>query len=180
MLTMVSDEVTPEYQAEVDASMERLQRRYAKAQRALEAAEAKAERARLHAEELAAKQAEAERIAQHQADEESRLAEYIVRIKDAAQKSRVAEARAELERKHCEAIAQRNAATARRQAEIKNARQQCLLAAKRRVDLIRFESDASERRRELREIENLMMPGNYVGRENRGRSTAKHTTGARL
>lgn len=176
-LTVTSDEITPEYQAEVDASMDRLARRYAKAQKALEEAEAKAERARVQAEALAEKQVEAERVAQHRAEEEARLSEYIERIKLAAKDARVSEAREDLERKRREATERRNAATAQRKAELKAARVRREQIAHSRSTFSRLENEVAERRRELREIERLMMPGNYAGRNHRGTGQPHHNSG---
>jgi hypothetical protein len=174
-----SEPVTPEYQAEVDASMDRLERRYRKAQKALEAAEARAERARVHAAELERKQQEQERVATNRAAEEQRANEYIERIKDAAKNARVAEARARLEAKHRSAVAQRDAATAQRKADGQERvqRAQAILAA--RTKFSSLEIEVAQRRRELHEIELLMMPGNYAGRDHRGRGAPKHTAGSR-
>lgn len=178
-LAMASETVTPEYQAEVNASMEKLERRYAKAKKALAAAEAKAERAREQAERLAAKQEESARVAANQAAEEARLSDYLERIKVAAKHARVAEARRDLDRQHREAVAQRNASTARRKAEAKAIREREQLIARSRNDFSRLESDVIDRRREVREIEHLMMPGNYAGRNHRGTGTAYHNSGRR-
>lgn len=102
-LTMVSDPVTPEYQAEVDRSMARLERRHVKAQKALEAAEKRAAKAAVAA----------QNIRDHKAQ---------VRHRD-------------------------------------------LLAV------------VEERRRELHQIELLMMPSNYSGRDGHRRH-ARHESGA--
>lgn len=167
-IAMTSDEITDDYQAEVDASMERLRRRYDKAQKALLAAEAKAERARIHAEELAAKQAESERIAKHREAEECRLSDRIAQIKQAAQKSRVAAAKAQLEQQRLAAVVERNRQTELRKAEQKAIRDRNTQIALHRNRFRSLESDVHERRREVREIELLMMPGNYAGRSHRG------------
>lgn len=177
-ITMTSDEVTDDYQAEVDASMERLRRRYDKAQKALLAAEAKAERARIHAEELAAKQAESERIAQNRELEERRLSDRITQIKLAAQESRVAEGKARLEQQRQAAVAERNRQTELRKAEQKAIRDRNAQIALHRNRFRSLESDVHERRREVREIEMLMMPGNYAGRSHRG-TGAVHNSGRR-
>ncbi|SHU20739.1 Uncharacterised protein [Mycobacteroides abscessus subsp. abscessus] len=174
-LTITSDPITPEYQAEVDASMERLRRRYEKAQKALADAEARAERAAVHAENLARKQAEAERVAANRLAEEQRLTEYIERIKQAAKESRVAAARDELERQRDDAMRRRAEAITRRQVEAKQNREREVLLAQSRSNHASLTELSAERRRELREIELLMMPGNYAGRNHRGRS-AQHFT----
>lgn len=176
-LALTPVEITPEYQAEVDASMEKLRKRYERAEKALVQVEAKAARAAEHAANLARKQAEVEAIAANRLAEEQRLNEYIDRIKRAARDARVAEARAELERKRDAAIVRRNAETARRKEELKAAREHALLVAQSRLRHESLEELADDRRRELREIERLMMPGNYVGREHRGRGAAKHRSG---
>jgi membrane protein involved in colicin uptake len=169
-LTMVSDGVDDDYQAEVDASVARLEARYRKAEKALAAAEDKAERKRLVAEALAEKHRQAEAAAAHRAEEESRLTEYIERIKEAAKNSRVAEARAELERKHREAVERRNAQTAQRKTEAKAVRDFEKQIAAARASSVSLQGAVVERRRELREIELLMMPGNYSGRDHRKRA----------
>lgn len=177
-LELKSDPITPEYQAEVDRSVAKLEARYRKAQKALEVAEARAERARAQAEALARKQAEAEAVAANRLANEQRLGEFIARIKEAAKNARVAEARAALERQQAEAVAKRNAETARRREEAKAARERQALIAKSRAAITSLESEVAERRRELREIELLMMPGHYAGRDHR-KHTAQHTAGGR-
>lgn len=177
-LTLKSDPITPEYQAEIDRSMERLEARYRKAQKALEAAEVKAERARVHADNLARKQSEAEAIAANRLANEKKLSEHIERIKEAARNARVAEARAEMQRRQEEVIVKRNAETARRQAEAKETRERQRLIAQSQHTIRRLEDEVAERRRELRQIERLMMPTNYAGRAHR-QFTAQHTAGER-
>lgn len=176
ILEMRSDPITPEYQAEIDQSVARLERRYRKAEAALQAAERRAEHRRRHIETLAIKQAEAQRIAEHRASEESRLSEYIERIKQAAINSRLASARAEQERKRAEVTAKRDAVTALRKQEAKAAREREQEIARSRSQLELLDAEVGERRRELREIERLMMPGNYAGRSHRA-VTARHTHG---
>lgn len=176
-LTPKSEPIDDHYQAEIDASIEHLERRYRKAQKALEAAEAKAERSRQHAERLAQQQVEADRIAVHRAAEEQRANEYVARIKDAAKNARIASAKAELDRQHQAAIIRRNLATAQRKADAKQRleREQLIRSARNRV--VAMEAEVHERRREFREIERLMMPGNYAGRNHRGTGTARHNSG---
>ncbi|OBB15081.1 hypothetical protein A5761_15190 [Mycolicibacterium setense] len=176
-LTVAPDEITPEYQAEIDMSMEKLARRYEKAQKALQAAEAKAERARLRAEELEQKQVAAAELAERRAEEESRANGYVQRIKLAAKESRIESARAEATRKHAEAVARRNAITEQRKAEARATREREQLIARSRSSFAQLESDVAERRRELREIERLMMPGNYAGRSHRGTGQPHHNSG---
>lgn len=167
-LAIRSDPVTDDYQAEIDASMERLARRHARAQKAAEAAELKAERARQHAENLERKHAEAERIAANKAAEANRSGEYVERIKEAAKNARVGQARAEAE-------ARQQAARRQIEAQERLRREQDIASARNRYSLL--EAEAAQRRQEVREIEALMMPGNYAGRDHRGRGTARHTTG---
>ncbi len=160
-LQLRSDPIDERYQTEVDMSVNRLEARYRKAAKALAAAEAKAERVRQQIDRLADQQAEAARIAAHRAQEQARLLEYIENIRVAAQQSRVATTRAELDRKHREAIAKRNAATAQRKAEAKAVRrreQQITLARRQHAQL---ECLVEDRRRELHEIELLMQPEGY-------------------
>lgn len=176
-ITVKSDPVTAEYQAEVDASMERLRRRYEKAEKAARDADLKAQRAAQHAENLARKQTQAEAVAANRLAEEKRLSEYIEQIRLAAKEARVTEARIKLERQRDEAIARRNAETERRKAEARTAREQARLVAKARERQAMLEEISAERQRELREIELLMMPGNYAGRRHRGRPTAQHNSG---
>lgn len=167
-LQLRSDPIDERYQTEVDMSVNRLEARYRKAAKALAAAEAKAERVRQQIDRLADQQAEAARIAAHRAQEQARLLEYIENIRVAAQQSRVATTRAELDRKHREAIAKRNAATAQRKAEAKAVRrreQQITLARRQHAQL---ECLVEDRRRELHEIELLMQPEGY-GRDARRR-----------
>ncbi|QZT61292.1 hypothetical protein [Mycolicibacterium austroafricanum] len=171
--------MTAEYQAEVDASMERLRRRYEKAEKAARDADLKAQRAAQHAENLARKQTQAEAVAANRLAEEKRLSEYIEQIRLAAKEARVTEARIKLERQRDEAIARRNAETARRKAEARAAREQARLVAKARERQAALEEISADRRRELREIELLMMPGNYAGGAHRGRLTAQHNSGGR-
>lgn len=176
-LSMTSDPVDADYQAEVDASMERLRKRYERAEKALVAAEAKAERSREQAERLAAKQQEAERVLANRKAEEERLQQYIANIKLAAQNARVAAAREDLERKHQAAILRRNAQTELRRAEAKAIRQRELDIRSARAAHLRHGDEAYERRRELREIERLMMPGNYASSGHRGTRQARHNSG---
>lgn len=173
---MKCDPITPEYQAEIDLSIARLERQYRRAEAALQAAEKRAERRRSYLESLAAKQAEAQQIAERRASEEARLSEYIKLIKQAAQQSRVAAARAEQERKRAEVTFKRNAITALRKQEAKTALEREQELARGRIQLELLDADVLERRRELREIERLMMPGNYAGRSHRA-VTARHTHG---
>ena len=176
-LAMASDEVTTEYQGEVDASMERLRRRYEKAQKALAQSEEKAERARRQSERLALKQVEVARVNAQRHAEEARLGEYIERIKEAAKAARVAAAQIELNRKRDDAIRRRNALTELRRAEAKAMRQREVEIGKAKVAVHIHSDQAQERRRELQEIERLMMPGNYAGRNHRGNGQARHNSG---
>lgn len=179
-LAVESDPVDERYQAEIDASVDHLQRRLLKAEKALEAAEAKADRSRQHADRLAQQRAEAERIALHREEEERRANVYVARIKDAAKNARVASAQAELERQHRVAVDRRNAETTRRKAAAEERLEREQLIRAHRPKLAALESEVAERRRELREIQQLMMPGNYVGRAHRGRGTAQHHAGKGL
>jgi hypothetical protein len=178
-LAMTSDLVDADYQSEVDSSIDKLERRYQKAQKALEAAEAKAERARIHAQQLAEKQRDAELVAANRLANESQLSEYIDRIKIAAKESRVAEAREQLERKHRDAVARRNAETVKRKTEAKALREREHLIRQSKSTYAALERAVAERRREVREIELLMMPGNYAGRDHRKRG-AQHYTNDRI
>jgi hypothetical protein len=166
------------YQAEIDQSQSRLEARYRKAEKALAAAELKAERNRTQAESLARKQAESAVIAANRLANERRLTENIERIKQAARNSRVAEARAELERKHKDAVSKRNAETEARKLEAKQAREREELIRRSRLAVRTLEDEVFERRRELHEIKLLMMPGSYAGSNHRGRSI-RHTAGER-
>lgn len=168
LVGLVSDPIDERYQVEVDVSTARLEQRYRRAEKALRAAEAKAERVRVQIERLAEQQAEATRIAVHRAQEQSRLLEHIEAIKTAARQSRVTGARAELERKQREAVARRDAATRARKAEAKAAREreaQIVLARRQHAVL---EVAVTDRRAELREIQMLMQPEGY-GRDTRRR-----------
>ena len=179
-LELRADPITDRYQAEVDASVARLERAYRKAQAALEAAERRADKAKSRAEALATKQAEAAAIAEHRAAEESRLSEYIARIKEAAQASRVAAARDEQVRRKQEATDKRNAITALRKQEAKANREREQQLAHTRRELVGLQNIVEERRRELRVIEQLMRPGNYAGGNHRGNGTVRHTHGERI
>lgn len=170
--------IDDDYQTEIDQSQSRLEARYRKAEKALAAAEIKAERHRIHTENLARKQAQAAEIAANRLENELRLTENILRIKEAAKNSRVAEARAELERKHQEAVTKRNAETLARKAEAKQAREREQLIRRSRSVIRTLEDEVSERRRELHEIKLLMMPGSYAGSDHRGH-TIRHTAGGR-
>ena len=176
-LAMASDEVTTEYQSEVDASMERLRKRYEKTQKALTQSEEKAERARLRQRALLEKQLQVALINAHRHAEEARLGEYIETIKEAAKRARVAAAQDDLERKRADAVQRRDALTELRRAEAKSMRQREVEIKKVKVSLDGYTNESQERRRELREIENLMMPGNYAGRNHRGTSQARHNSG---
>lgn len=171
-----SEPITERYQAEIDASTARLEQRYRKAEKALAAAEAKAERVRQHIERLAAQQEQATRVAEHRAAEQQRALEYIDRIKAAAQHSRDTAARAELERRHRDAIARRNTATALRKAEAKAAREREQQIRLRRRDYDTLLLTVEDRRRELAEIERLMQIDGY-GRDSRRRHI-RHEAGA--
>jgi len=177
ILELKADPINEQYQAEIEQSVARLEARYRKAEKALEAAEVKADRARVHAENLARKQAEAEAIAVNRLENERRLSENIDRIKDAAKNARVAEARAELERQQREVTEKRNTETARRREDAKAARDRQELIAKSRIAIRSFESEVAERRRELREIELLMRPGNHASASHRGTGSVRHTHG---
>jgi hypothetical protein len=102
------ESISERYQGEVDASVAKLERRYAKAQKALEAAERRAEKVRLAAEVAATRGAKVKAEREH-----SRL---LLLVED--------------------------------------------------------------RRQELKEIEKLMMPATYMGRDRRRRVRARHETGA--
>jgi len=171
-----SEPIDERYQAEIDASMARLERMYRSAQKALESAERRAERARVHAENLSRKQESARLVAERRAAEESRLSEYLGRIKDAARNARLGEARAAQERKQEEVLAERNTVTALRKAEARESRERERLLMKVRAESGELKKLVEERRRELREIERLMMPTGYAGRDHRA-FTARHTSG---
>lgn len=164
------------YQAEIDQSIARLEAKYRKAKKALAAAELKAERARVHADNLARKQADAQLVAENRLRNEQRLSEFIERIKDAAKNSRVTQARADLERRRREAVDERNAETVRRKTEAKMAREREALIKKQRDVIRAYEGEVFERRRELNEIKLLMMPTNYAGRDHR-KGGARHVSG---
>jgi membrane protein involved in colicin uptake len=172
-----ADEIDDRYQVEIDSSIAKLQRQYVKAQKAHAAAVARQERIRLQAEALAEKKAAQERIASHRADEEAKLTDRMAVIKEAAKNSRIAAIRAGQERQYAEFIARRNAQTEQRKAALKAARdhERQLIAA--RNALRTAEATTAERHRELKEIELLMMPGNYAGRSHRDTS-ARHWAGA--
>lgn len=178
VLAVVEAVIDDVYQAEIDQSQSRLEARYRKAEKALAAAEIKAERTRVQAESLARKQAEAAAIAANRLENERRLNANIERIKEAAKNSRVAEARAELERKHQEAVFKRNAETASRKLEAKQARDREQLIRRSRSAIRTLEDEVFERRRELHQIKLLMMPGSYAGSNHRGH-TIRHTAGGR-
>src|SRR6516225_3893379 len=139
-LGLKSVPIDERYQMEVDMSTHRLERAYAKAQKALAAAEARAERAR-----QAMLDAEARR----------RLREADLLAEQARQQQTAQHAREDLER-------------ARRQA-VEEAR-------RRSQEYDRLLLLVEDRRRELREIEKLMMPEGY-GRDSRLR-VARHESGA--
>jgi chromosome segregation ATPase len=176
LLEVKCDPIDEQYQAEIDQSIARLEARYRKVERALAEAEIKAERSRVQAEKLARKQAQAEAIAANRLENERKLSEHIACIKEAAKNARLAEARAKLERQQREVIQKRNAETARRRAEAKEIRERHELLAKSRSSVRLLEAEVAERRRELKQIELLMMPGNYAGRIHRSRS-AQHQSG---
>jgi len=178
VLAVVEAVIDDVYQAEIDQSQSRLEARYRKAEKALAAAEIKAQRSRVQAENLARKQAEAAAIAANRLENERRLNENIERIKEAAKNSRVAEARAELERKHEQAVLKRNAETTARKLEAKQAREREELIRRSRSAVRTLEDEVFERRRELHEIKLLMMPSSYAGSNHRGR-TIRHTAGER-
>ena len=178
VLTMASDLITEDYQSQIDASMARLESRYHKADKALRFAEVKAERARIHAENLARKQVEAAMINANRLANEQALSENIARIREAAKNARVASARAELECQQREATAKRDALAAQREADAKAVRQRETLIARSRASFRTLDDEVAERRRELREITALMMPGSYAGRIHRGTKGARHTHGA--
>src|SRR6516225_5204812 len=134
-LGLKSDPIDERYQMEVDMSTHRLERAYAKAQKALAAAEARAERAR-----QAMLDAEARR----------RLREADLLAEQARQQQTAQHAREDLER-------------------VKEAR-------RRSQEYDRLLLLVEDRRRELREIEKLMMPEGY-GRDSRLR-VARHESGA--
>lgn len=157
-LTFRSDPITPDYQDEIDRSISKLELRYKKAQKALEAAEARAERARLQAESLTEKQAKAQLVAANRLANERRLSEFIETIKQAAKRARVAESRAHLERQRLQVEARRNEETRRRREEAKQLRERARLISQARSSLSLREAEVDERRRELREIEKLMIP----------------------
>ena len=146
---------------------------YRNAQKALEAAEHRAERTRAHADNLARKHAEAARVAEQRAAEESRLSRYLVRIRDAA---RHAAGESGAEREYADAVAKRNAVTALRKAEVRDARELDRALSKLCAESAELVVLVEERRRELREIELLMMPASYAGRERRA-FKARHTAG---
>lgn len=175
-LELKSDPIDERYWAEVEASTSRLERQYRKATKALAAAEAKAERKRLHIERLVEQQREAARIAERRAAEEQRLLEYIQRIKIAAQESRINAARAEIERQRSDAIARQKAQAAARKtaARVVREREQLIIQQRREQDALLL--TVENRRRELHEIERLMQAEGY-GRDSK-RRLARHESGA--
>lgn len=166
-LSVMSDPVDAEYQAEVDLSMAHLEKRYAKAQKALAAAELKAQRAQEHAANLRRKQEESAAIAANREAEEQRLGEYIEQIKKAAKDARIRKSREELAAKQREAVRRRDALAAQRKAEARQRLERERHIATTRTRFKALEAEVAERSREVREIERLMMPGNYAGRSHR-------------
>lgn len=173
---MAPEPVDDRYQAEVDASMARLQRQFEKAQKAHAAALVKQERLQAQTNALAEKKAAQEQIAARRASEELRLTEYMRRIKEAAKTSRVEQARAQHELNYQEFLERRNQQTAQRQAALKAAREHERELVIARNSLRAATENLAERHRELKEIERLMMPGNYAGRVHRS-SPAQHWAG---
>lgn len=175
-----SDPITPEYQAEVDRSTAELELRYAKAQKALERAEEK--RARIAAQQARADEnrVRAEAVAANRAAEEALLTRRIEDMRAAAQRARVERARKELDAKRFDAERQRALRASERKAQVQKARDEKRRLAAARLALGDVESVIEDRRRELREIERLMMPGNHAGSSHRGSGSAIHQAGGRF
>ena len=176
---MTSDPVTPEYQAEVDQSMADLERRYAKAEKALQRAEQKRQRIESREREAARARAEAEQVAENRAAEESLLAQRIGEIKEAAKRARVSEARRDLERQRDDFERRRAEFERQRKLQLRRAREEQERQAAASAQLRSITDVINDHHRELREIEKLMMPGNYAGGAHRGTRSIRHQAGGR-
>ncbi|MET8648500.1 hypothetical protein [Nocardia aurea] len=176
-LQLRTESISDRYQVEVDTATDRLEARYRKLQRALEKAEARATKLAEESERLAALKAEADRIAAHRLDEESKLAQRIADIREAAKRSRVESYRQDMERQRLEVVRARNAITEQRKKAAAANRAREVQIRTRRTEMDSLTKAIEERRRELREIERLMMPGHCNNRDSRKRA-ARHETGA--
>ncbi|WP_157663001.1 hypothetical protein [Prescottella equi] len=172
-----ADPVDERYQAEIDRSVNRLTKQYEAAARHLAALERRAERARQTAEAQSTAKARAEEIATNRAEAERLLTQRIEEIKEAAKRARVDGARRELDRRRAEVETERRRATEERKAQLRQARERETRLRASRASLAGLELQIEERRRELREIERLMMPSHYGNRDSRSRG-ARHETGA--
>ncbi|MEN6535089.1 MAG: hypothetical protein ABFD89_15600 [Bryobacteraceae bacterium] len=177
VLEQKSDPIDDRYEVEVEASTARLERRYRKLQKALANAEAKASRIAEETARLAAAKADAERIAAHRAEEESKLAQRINEIREAAKRARVDQQRREIERQRGEVARKRAALIELRKREAQQAREREIQIRRKAAESLTLAQTIEERRRELREIERLMMPDVYNNRDSRKRG-ARHETGA--
>lgn len=171
-----ADPIDEQYQAEIDRSITRLTKRYAAAEKHLAALEKRAERARIHAEQLADTQARQQIVAANRVENERLLSERIATIKEAAKNQRVEAARAKLLAQHDATVRERNRVTEERKAQAKAARLREEQIRKSRRTFTDLQVEIEERRRELREIERLMMPGSYNNRDSK-KGSARHETG---
>lgn len=171
-----ADPIDDRYQAEIDRSISRLTKQYEAAEKHLAALEKRAGRARLHAEQLESAQARHESIAANRIENERLLSERIATIKEAAKNQRVAAAKAKLQAQHDATVRERARITAERKAQAKAARAREEQIRKSHRAIVDLQGEIEERRRELREIERLMMPATYGGRDSRLRKV-RHETG---
>lgn len=172
-----ADPIDERYQAEIDRSVSRLTKRYEAAERRLKQLEVKAERAEENAKNLAAAKAASEAVAANRIENERLLTERIATIKAAAKTARVEAARVRLQKQHDSVVVERNRISQQRKLEAKAARDREEQIRRSRISLAGLQESIEERRRELREIERLMMPSSYGNRDSRARS-ARHETGA--
>lgn len=164
------------YQAEVDASMDKLARQYAKAERALTQIEAKAERARQHQERLESARTRSLEVAANRQRSEQLLSENLTRIKEAAKNARVKEQREKLEAQRADAHRRKLAFEEARRQDQRESRQREIDLKRARAQTLSLADQVEERRRELRAIERLMMPESYNNRDSH-RSHVRHQTG---
>lgn len=173
---LIADEITPEYQAEIDRSMSNLTARYEREQKKLAKAEQKRQRIERQQQDAQAKAEAAEAAVARQLDEERRLGERLETIRLAAQRARVESARREQQKRREEVESARRVSQLHRRSQQRLAKEERERLARSRIALTSVDRDIAEHRRELDEIRRLMMPGNYAGREHRGTKSIRHTS----
>jgi len=163
-LELRSDPITERYQVEVDSSVNRLEKRWHSARKALEHAERKAEHKREKLEELEAAAARTHNytIAGKNGRENGKENGKGVDTSDSGDIPDPHNSRHDLENRHRDTQAKCPAQTRGAKAQKVSRRQSDREVRETRAAYVTLQAIVGERRRELREIEALMLPDQYA------------------